>query len=302
MRAAIVGRHRTWFERDSATRALGDAWRRHDLRSDVVRGFDEEWRRFADVGTEDQREVFGRYFDIVPRDAYDASAVVLDAGCGAGRWAYEVAGRGPRVIALDLGLSIEVARKNTLGRNVACVQADVRDVPLAAGSIDWAYSLGVLHHTDDPRAGLRSVTEAVRPGGLVLLYLYYALDQRGRAYRALFAGSNAVRQRLSRAPNPIKHAATTAIAASVYWPLARSAAVLEAIGQSGLAERLPLSFYRRLSFRTMRNDSLDRFGTALERRYSRDEVSELMRSAGLTQLVFSGEPPFWHATGRREAS
>src|SRR5207253_1766641 len=111
---------------------------------------------------------------------------VLDAGAGAGRWAFEVSQRGPRVIAVDLGRSIEVTRANTSPDRVACVQADLEALPLAAASVDWAYSLGVLHHTRDPQAALAKVVAAVRPGGTVLLYLYYALDQRGPLFRGLF--------------------------------------------------------------------------------------------------------------------
>jgi SAM-dependent methyltransferase len=267
----------------------------------VVAGFDDEWRRFHDVGTRDHRDVYARYFDLVPADHYGDDQTVLDAGCGAGRWAFEVSQRGPRVIALDLGRSVEIAHANTDQDRVACVQADLRVLPIGPETVDWAYSLGVLHHTERPEEILRNIVRAVRPGGLVLLYLYYALDDRGPAYRAVFTAVNFARRIISRQPRSVVVTIATLIAACVYWPFARTAAVLEQIGARTAALKLPLSFYRDLSFATMRNDSVDRFGTRLEQRYNRSEIVELMRGAGLVDIVLSESPPFWHGTGKKPA-
>lgn len=64
-------------------------------------------------------------------------------------------------------------------------------------------------------------------------------------------------------------------------------------------EPLPLSFYRDKSFYIMRNDALDRFGTPLERRFSREEIQAMMVSAGLVDIQFSEGPPYWRAVGRK---
>src|SRR5213078_1842918 len=105
------------------------------------------------------------------------------------------------------------------------------------------------------------------------------------------------RRVISRQPRAAARAITTVIAASVYWPLARGGAVLERVGARVLAAKLPLSFYRHLSFATMRNDSLDRFGTRLERRYTQAEMRMLMERAGLTAIRISGSHPYWHGVG-----
>lgn len=303
-RPALVRAKAPWFDRDQPRRELAGSWARASSRpDDVVAGFDFEWALFADVGTKELGESFGQYFDLVPPDAFAPDRIVVDAGCGAGRWAYEVARRGPRVIALDLGASVEVAHANTraLGR-VACVQADLLDLPLADGAVDWAYTLGVLHHLADPAAGVANIARAVRPGGLVLLYLYYALDGRGPAYRALFAAADAIRRVTSQLPRPMVLAIATLIAVLVYWPLARIAAVCERVGLSRLARDLPLAFYRRRSLRLMLNDSLDRFGTRVERRFRREEIAALLHGGGLADVLLSPGPPFWHGLGRRVTS
>jgi SAM-dependent methyltransferase len=267
----------------------------------VVAGFDDEWGRFRDVGTKDHGEVFERYFDVLPAKLLGSDQVALDAGCGAGRWAFEVSRRGPRVVALDLGQSIEIARANTDFERVACVQADVRALPLEQETVDWAYSLGVLHHTEQPDVALLDIVRTVRPGGRIVLYLYYALDDRDPLFRTIFRSVDLARRIVSRQHRAVVAAFATLVAVFVYWPLARLAAVLARVGARALATKVPLSFYRSLSFTTMRNDSVDRFGTQLERRYSRSEVIELMRGAGLVDIEISNAPPFWHGIGTKPA-
>jgi hypothetical protein len=115
----------------------------------------------------------------------------------------------------------------------------------------------------------------------------------------MFGLSTGVRRVLSAAPQPATRFSTTAIATLVYWPLARLSAACQRLGLRVLADALPLAFYRDLSFRTMRNDSLDRFGTALEKRYTAAELTSLMSAAGLQDVRISADWPYWHALGRR---
>ena len=90
---------------------------------------------------------------------------------------------------------------------------------------------------------------------------------------------------------------TDVIAASVYLPLARAARAAERLGAP--VDLVPLSSYRSASFYTMRTDALDRFGTRLEQRFTRDEIRRMMENAGLADVRFSDEAPFWCAVGRR---
>lgn len=271
-----------------------------DLR--LVERFDAEWRSFAGVATQELDVTFERYFDVVPPESYGDGALVVDAGCGAGRWAEQVGRRGARVIAMDLGRSVEVAQRNTSASGrVACVQGDVRNPPLRQGAFDLVYSLGVLHHIHETSDALGRLARAVRPGGRFLIYLYYALETRPFAYRAIFRGADTARRLISLLPQPILSFVATLIAALVYWPLARISRVLGAAAVTRMAAQLPLSFYADASFGMMRNDSLDRFGTRLEKRFTRAQVTALLEGAGLSDVVVSEQAPFWHAVARRAA-
>jgi hypothetical protein len=106
--------------------------------------------------------------------------------------------------------------------------------------------------------------------------------------------SNAVRQVICRMPNFLRYGLSQVLAALVYFPLARLAFVCEKLGLN--VEYFPLSQYRHNSFYVMRNDSLDRFGTRLEQRFSQAEIREMMERSGLGDITFS-KTSFWTAVG-----
>jgi SAM-dependent methyltransferase len=247
----------------------------------------------------ERAQVFASYFDVADPASLRPGSIVLDAGCGSGRWSYEMAQRGAQIVAMDLGLSIEIAYRNTRGLSVQCVQADVRDTPFRSGIFDFACTLGVLHHVRETDAALAAICRSIKPGGALLLYLYYALETRPVWYRALFKVADGLRRALSAAPQGWTRSITAVIAATVYWPLARTARLLRRLGFASVADALPLAFYSELSFQTMRNDSLDRFGTGLEKRYTGAQVVTLMNEAGLREVRLASGAPFWHAVGRR---
>ena len=80
-----------------------------------------------------------------------------------------------------------------------------------------------------------------------------------------------------------------------YWPLARISWILEKIGSD--IESFPLSYYRNHSFYVMRTDALDRFGTRLEKRFTKQQIHDMMQVAGLQDIRFNEGPPYWVAVG-----
>jgi hypothetical protein len=100
-------------------------------------------------------------------------------------------------------------------------------------------------------------------------------------------------------PFLLRRGVSEIIAAMAYLPLSRAARLADRAGLDVSA--WPLNDYRALSYYTMRTDALDRFGTRLERRFSRDEIKSMMDRCGLTDIKFSDEPPFWVAVGRKRS-
>ena len=119
-------------------------------------------------------------------------------------------------------LALDVARRRLAGRpGAAFHQASVDDIPLADASQDFGYSLGVLHHVPDTAAAMAACVRKLKPGAPFLVYLYHSFDNRPFWYRHLWAASDVARKGISRMPFPLRKALTSAIAALIYWPLAR---------------------------------------------------------------------------------
>jgi SAM-dependent methyltransferase len=192
-----------------------------------------------------------------------------------------------------------VAREALAGlSNCVFHHAGVGDMPLAPGSMDFGYALGVLHHVPDPLEGLRACTARLKPGAPFLLYLYYKLENRPAWFRALWRASDLLRGVVSRLPPAPRLAISGALALAVYWPLARLARLVERLG--GDPGGLPLSWYRRRALYVMRTDAYDRFCTRVEKRFTRTETEAMMRAAGLRDIRFSPGLPYWCAVGYRE--
>ena len=198
---------------------------------------------------------------------------------------------------IDPSDALEVAKRNLKdASNCEFHRASVEAIPLADNSQDFGYSLGVLHHIPDTEAGLQACVDKLKTGAPFLLYLYYRFDNRPAWFRAVWKMSDVVRRGVSRMPHSLRFVASQILATTVYFPLARTAKLLEKAGVD--VEKIPLSQYRDNSFYTMRTDALDRFGTSLEKRFTKSEIKTMMENCGLENIKFS-ETSFWTAVGYR---
>ncbi len=271
----------------------------NNVDASVVEGFGDEWSRFdqSALASEELIELWQSYFQIFPWERLPENAAGFDLGCGSGRWARLVAPRVGYLHCIDPSRrALEVARSNLSGQancSFHCVGVDA--IPVPDRSMDFGYSLGVLHHVPDTAAGLRACVAKLKPGAPFLLYLYYRFDNRPAWFRTLWRASDLGRRAISRLPLPLRYGASQIAALGIYWPAARAARLAEALGRN--VERWPLSVYRHRSLYVMRTDALDRFGTRLEQRFTREEIRRMMESAGLQDIQFADAPPYWCAVG-----
>jgi ubiquinone/menaquinone biosynthesis C-methylase UbiE len=268
--------------------------------SKVVAGFGDEWSRFdqSELTAAELAIMFDNYFNIFPWEKLPANAVGFDLGCGSGRWAKLVAPRVGTLHCIDPSEALDVAKRNLKdAANCEFHQATVEEIPLADNSADFGYSLGVLHHIPDTQAGLQACVNKLKSGSPFLLYLYYRFDNRPLWFRTLWKISDFFRQIISKMPHGLRFLLSQIMAFLVYFPLARTAKLMEILGLN--VETFPLSQYRNNSFYTMRTDALDRFGTSLEKRFTKAEIQTMMENCGLENIKFS-ETSFWTAVGYKK--
>lgn len=269
----------------------------------TVEGFGREWATFRqdeELPAADRQRIFDNYFKIFPWDRLPPDAAGADIGCGSGRWAVLAAPRVKHLHLVDASAeALATARRNlSAAGNVSFHLASVDAIPLPDGSLDFAYSLGVLHHIPDTAQAIRDVARKLKPGAPFLVYLYYAFDNRPAWFRALWRVSDGVRRVVSRLPHGLRLAVSQVIAAFVYWPLARTARLLDRAGR--LPASFPLNYYRDRSFYVMRTDAYDRFCTRLEQRFTRAQIEAMLRAAGLANIRFSEAEPYWCAVGTKD--
>ncbi len=121
--------------------------------------------------------------------------LILDGGCGAGRFTNIAASVGGRVVAIDLSEAVSACYQNHVGcENVAVVQADLLNLPFRPKTFDVAFTIGVIQHTPEPLQALASIAATVKPGGEIAVswykrYWYTYLHQK-YVLRPLFRGWN----------------------------------------------------------------------------------------------------------------
>jgi len=269
----------------------------------TVEGFGREWTSFdqTPLSEHDLAKHFDEYFRNFRWEELPRDAVGFDLGCGSGRWAKCVAPKVGRLHCIDASeAALAVAAKNLRDApNCRLHLASVDRIPLDDESMDFGYSLGVLHHVPDTAAAMCSCVKKLKPGAPFLVYLYYAFDNRAPWFKALWVLSDQLRRLISNFPYPLRYLTSQILAVLVYYPLARTAYLLEKCGVK--VDSFPLSIYRNRSFYGMRTDALDRFGTKLEQRFTADAIRSMMESAGLERIIFNEAAPYWCALGFKKA-
>jgi carbamoyltransferase len=164
-----------------------------DSITDIVKGFYEEtpFPNYEGVDTahrlteKARRGIFAKLLD----DQIPEDASVLEVGCGTGQLSNFLSIRGRHVFGADLCLnSLKLARKfrddNQL-ETVQFTQMNLFKPVFPEQSFDYVICNGVLHHTNDPYGGFRSIARLVKPGGFIVIGLY---NRYGRIWTDLRRG------------------------------------------------------------------------------------------------------------------
>lgn len=261
---------------------------------EVVNDFGDEWEEFQ--FNKDNSDIllkaWQQYFNIFPWNDISKNSNGFDMGCGTGRWAQFVAPKVGKLSCIDPSSAIEVAKKNLSHfDNIDYLKETSNDCSLANNSQDFGYCLGVLHHIPNTQNGIHDCAKKLKPGAPFLLYLYYNFEDRPLLFKLTWYLSDIIRKVICRFPSKLKKFVCNIIAILIYFPFAKFSKFLEKLSFNVSA--IPLSDYRNKSLYIMQNDALDRFGTKLEQRFSKAEITTMLRNAGFERIIFSDTTPFW---------
>lgn len=268
----------------------------------TVDSFGEEWQAFHGFEEKEIQKLGDEYFDIITPEMLNSSTSVLEVGCGSGRFLKYLITKAGFIVGVDPSHAVYAA-DNLIGKNenVVLVKASANDLPFDNETFDFVYSIGVLHHIPDTGKAMQACVDKIKKGGYFFTYLYYNLDNRGFLFRSLYNLSNTIRLGICKLSAKPKKIVCDVLAVGVYMPFVLTNRFLKLVGvPTKFRRKIPLFGYENRSFYVIRNDSLDRFGTPLEQRFTKKQVQEMMEKCGLEQIVFSNNIPYWHAVGKKK--
>lgn len=143
--------------------------------SKYVNSFSSQWGAFSktQLDTEDTFESKIRFSTEI--NLLNAEKkVVAEYGCGAGRFLLEAVKRNPDLlIGIDASESIFVSAENLKKfKNTVFLKADIANLPIDTGKIDFGYCVGVLHHTENPHSTFLEIGRTIKAGGQFALSVY----------------------------------------------------------------------------------------------------------------------------------
>ena len=255
---------------------------------DIQFTFGSEWLTYPDIMPEHEDE-FALYFDLI--NIPDLKNMrVCDLGCGIGRWSYFLRDKCRELILLDFSEAIFAARKNLKeSENAIFLMGDIQRLPLRSGFTDFLFCLGVLHHL--PVNALREVRALKNYASTILVYLYYALDNRPFYFRMLLDIVTPIRKAASKIRSPFfRTGFSTFIAWTVYVPLVYLGKFLK---HFHLSRNIPLfEGYDKKTVHRIKQDVYDRFFTRIEQRFTKNQILELEND--FKKVTVSENLPYWH--------
>lgn len=162
--------------------------------------FGLQWNRFARtqidsaLGTNRSRARF--IHETLWNEEKLKGKLVLDAGCGSGRFSEIAIGLGARLIAIDYSSAVDAASENLNSENLLIAQGDLANLPIPSESLDFVYCIGVLQHTKNPERIVAELLRCLKSDGEITLTFY-----ENSSWHVKFYAKYLIRPLTKRLPN-----------------------------------------------------------------------------------------------------
>ena len=246
-----------------------------DLNAKVktAKSFGYEWNKYSQILDIFEKD-WERYFNPVITKEWVKDKTIVDVGCGLAKHGYFTAKYGAKYVGVDLSDAVEDAYKNTKNFDSLIVQADIFDMPINGKKVDLFYSIGVIHHLPDPKAGFLKIASHMQKKGAQIFIWVYGRKGNNRAIYFY---------------NPIR-VITTKIPKKIMDPLCHIPAIgvhsinlatigIEKIGFKKLAKKMPFYYYTKFPYSFKHNDSFDVLATPTQEYYHKKDIAKWFEDA-----------------------
>jgi ubiquinone/menaquinone biosynthesis C-methylase UbiE/uncharacterized protein YbaR (Trm112 family) len=209
--------------------------------------------------------------------------LVLDVGCGMGRFS-DVASRwGATVVGIDLTSAVDAAYGNLGARpNVNLAQADVFHMPFRDETFDAIFSIGVLHHTPNTQAAFDRLPRLLKPGGRIAIWVYTALMLKWSRH-----SSDIYRRLTTRLPKRVLYALSQF---AIPWYYVNKVPFFGRITW----RLLPMSEHPNPQWRVL--DTFDWYSPKYQWKHSESELRDWFESHGLESITALSFPTSMQGT------
>lgn len=261
------------FHDDAHAGSFSEQWDQHCFTQVDSKGYRCGYHGFAD-----SHDTFWKKTGLTPADL--SGKVVLDCGCGPGRFSEVAAEYTDQVIGLDISRAVYHAA-SLVGKGLF-LKASLEAIPLADASVDAAFSIGVLHHTPNPETAFREIVRVLKPGGVFAGWVY----ARGRSY-----GMEAREKWRRFTSDPAN--------AEWVWKFAEMAPALRDLAHDGQSWTI---LHEILGISGSTNDAecvcdtFDWLTPQFQFQYTVEEIRALLQRLGLQNIQMLQFPVSWRAT------
>lgn len=264
-------------------------------KENYAESFGLQWNRFAStqidskVGTTRSEVRFREETLWGEKDL--TGKLVLDAGCGSGRFSEIALKLGASLIAVDYSSAVEASKQNLSAENKLIVQGDLATLPILDETFDFIYCIGVLQHTSEPAKIVKELLRCLKIGGEITLTFY-----ENSSWHVLWYSKYLVRPLTKRLPKALllKVIEKTSL---LWFPLTSFLFSLPGNLSRGFRFLIPIANYVEYKYTSPKIardeailDTFDMLSPSYDRPIKKSEIQSWISESGITMQALSVKP------------